>query len=288
MDIVIPTSLTEYELYSTAKRVIEEYQLDETNLYEFPIRVFNKLAYSLGLDVNQEFKEGLDRVFTQKGSYKSVISLLNLIGVDALVDVNQTPLQIRINVDMSLVRNINFLQYLSDCISYLIFFDELMIAIETLIFQVPLGKPGDLNVLSINLQFNDHDIHETELKRDILVKDSIDVSCIGVNILFSDIEKSEKLIKELELKEEKSFIPIYGLNVTFGGIQPIPNVISSHVRLIPASKGPLNMYGMNIIFSDVKGIPNVISKDVRLVPNSIGILDAYGMNVTFGEIILNK
>lgn len=156
MDIIIPKGLSEYKLYSTAKKAIEKYELDEVNLNEFPIRVFNKMAYSLKYKVDPDLIEKLNMVFIQKGSYMSVIKLLEIFNIKSevsLVESSEINFILKININLDILENIDFLTYLSDCISYLIFFNELVIMIKELLISVKLEATTEMDIIPVNIQF---------------------------------------------------------------------------------------------------------------------------------------
>jgi len=170
MDIKIPTSLTQFELYSMAKRVISDYSLEYTNLNEYPIRVFNKVNEVLGIPVDAGLTEELERVFVEKGSFNAVKKYLKYLDMDSEITLDEG-LNMVIHLGINQVTNLDFIKYLPDAISYLIFFNDLRLTIDKLISFVEL--PG-----------------------------SFDVTGVGLNIVFSDIVLEDILHFSIEFDEE--------------------------------------------------------------------------------------
>lgn len=153
MVIKFPTNLSQFELYSLADRVIKEYEIDSVNLNEFPIYVFNRIHYILGLNVDENFNQNINRVFTQKGSGKAVEEYLKLLGIDSTV-TSDSEFNLVINIDIVELTNTDIIKYLFDAISFLIFYDELKIKVETLIQSVEFISRYQLTAIGIDVKFD--------------------------------------------------------------------------------------------------------------------------------------
>jgi hypothetical protein len=152
MDIRIPTRLTNFRLYDLAKSVIERYELDSVNINEYPIICFNKLAESSGIKIDEEFNEGLSKVFVLKGSIDSCRELMKLLNIDfirAYVDGDDLVL----HLDLGEIDNSDFVQYLRDCFNYLLFYQELIVKVDTLVKSLVVKGLPRLSVMGIDVAF---------------------------------------------------------------------------------------------------------------------------------------
>lgn len=154
MDIKFPTNLTQFELYSLASKVISDYELDSTNLSEYPIRVFNKVNETLGLTIDGNYLEELERIFTEKGSFEAVKRYFDYLGMPATID-QDSELNMVMHINIDQLTNLDFLKYVPDAVSYLIFFNELKVTVEKLISTVELQGAFSTACLGLDVMFSD-------------------------------------------------------------------------------------------------------------------------------------
>ena len=154
MDIRFPTGISEFELYKISSNAISEYNLDSVNSDEFLIRSFNKLAYIVGVTVDKEFNEGVEKVFTQKGSFQSVIELLKLMKMPGEVKITQDQGLI-VDIKIEEVRDTAWAPYLIECINFLIFYGDISLYIKKLLRYVEFKCKGDLVAIGVNVYFSE-------------------------------------------------------------------------------------------------------------------------------------
>lgn len=151
MELVIPTRLTEFELFRKAKEVVSKFNLDETNLNEYPIRAFNELILKLGRTPSAETNEIITNAFSMKGSYESVGILLNLLGIDGQCEYMSGTLNLGIGIEET--ESSDFIPALKECIGYLLIYDELTTYISTLVKNVKIMYGHRITAIGLDVRF---------------------------------------------------------------------------------------------------------------------------------------